>query len=141
MKKIKFELTVHTFQIDFVHHLSNIIYVEWMEIARTKILEEVGLPPENLEKEDTFPVLTHTEIFYKNPIYYGDKVWCETWISELGFASAIMEFRFYKNEGILCATGNQKGLFISGVTKKPKRISEEHRAKFEELLEAEPSGS
>lgn len=114
MKKVEFDIEVQTFQIDFVHHVSNIVYIEWMETGRTKLLNAIGLPPENLEKEDIFPVLVNTEISYKKPIYFGDKVRCEIWVSELGFASAIMEFRFYKNDGILCATGKQKGLFISG---------------------------
>lgn len=134
MKKVKFDIEVQTYQIDFVHHVSNIIYIEWMEIGRTKLLQAIDLPPQELEKEDTFPVLTHTKIDYKRPIYYGDKVWCEIWISELGFASAIMDFNFYKNDGELAATGRQKGLFISGTTQKPKRITPEQREKFEQVV-------
>lgn len=137
MSKIKFDIEVQTFQIDFVHHVSNIIYIEWMETGRTKLLQALDLPPENLEKEDTFPILVHTEIDYKRPIYYGDKVHCEIWISDLGFASAIMEFRFYKNETELAATGRQKGLFISGKSQKPKRLSPEQRENFEEFVELE----
>lgn len=137
MSKLKFDIEVQTFQIDFVHHVSNIIYIEWMETGRTKLLQALGLPPENLEKEDTFPVLVHTEIDYKRPIYYGDKVHCEIWISKLGFASAIMEFRFYKNSSELAAIGRQKGLFISGETQKPKRLQPEQIEKFKEFVDHE----
>lgn len=134
MKRIKYDLEVQTYQIDFVHHVSNIVYIEWMEIGRTKLLQEIGMPPENLEQESTFPVLVHTEISYKRPIYYGDKVRGEIWIAELGHASAIMEFCFYKNDNEVAAVGKQKGLFIDGKTQKPKRISPEQKVKFEELL-------
>lgn len=137
MGKISYDIDVQTYQIDFVHHVSNIVYIEWMETGRTKLLQEIGMPPENLEKESTFPVLVYTEISYKRPIYYGDKVRAEIWVSEMGHASAIMEFRFYKNDNELAAVGKQKGLFIDGKTQKPKRITPEQRDRFEQLLISE----
>lgn len=134
MKKVKFELEVYTFQIDIVGHLSNIIYVEWMEIGRLKLLEAIGLPVAELTKKDIFPVLVNTNISYKQPIFYGDKIRAEIWVSKMNAASAIMEFRFIKNEGILAATGFQKGLFITGSTGKPYRIPNEDRKLFEKYL-------
>ncbi|MEN8193232.1 MAG: acyl-CoA thioesterase [Bacteroidota bacterium] len=130
MQKVKFDLEVYTYQIDFVHHLSNIVYIEWMEIGRLKLLDAMGLPAAELEKSGIFPVLTKTEIAYKQPIFYGDSVEAEVWISKLNLASAIIEFRFFKNERILAAEGRQKGLFINGETQKPYRLTEEQRNKF-----------
>lgn len=137
MKKLKYDLEVYTYQIDFAHHLSNIVYIEWMEIGRLKFLEAIGLSIEELEKSKIFPVLASTEITYKQPIYYGDNVIAEVWISKLNLASAIIEFRFYKNDGILAAIGSQKGLFIHGETKKPFRLTAVQRSKFEEFLISE----
>jgi len=134
MNKVKFDLEVYTFQIDIVGHLSNIIYIEWMEIGRLKLLEAVGLPVAELTKKDIFPVLVSTNITYKQPIFYGDKVRAEIWISILNAASAIMEFRFIKNDGTLAATGNQKGLFIKGSTGKPYKIPKEERILYEKYL-------
>ncbi len=133
--RVKYELEVYTYQIDIVHHLSNIVYIEWMEIGRIKLLEAMGLPIEELEKRGILPVLVETRIRYRRPIYFGDKVYGEIWISELGAASAILQFRFYKNEGELAAEGWQKGLFINTETKKPHRLSSEERNKFEAFLE------
>jgi len=134
MQKLKFDLEVYTYQIDFVHHLSNIVYIEWMEIGRLKLLEAIGMPAQELEKSGIFPVLFSTEITYKQPIYYGDTVDAEVWISKLNLASAIIEFRFYKNEGILAASGSQKGLFITGETNKPFKLTKEQRNKFDKYL-------
>lgn len=134
MKKLKYNLEVYTYQIDFAHHLSNIVYIEWMEIGRLKLLDAIGMHIQELEKSKIFPVLASTEISYKQPIYMGDTITIETWISKLNLASAIMEFRFYKNDGILAAIGSQKGLFINGDTKKPFRLTAEHRSKFDEYL-------
>jgi len=137
MKKLKFNLEVYTYQIDFAHHLSNIVYIEWMEIGRLKLLEAIGMPAQELEKSGIFPILVSTNINYKQPIYYGDKVTAEVWISKLNLASAIIEFRFYKNDGLLSASGNQKGSFINSESKKPFRLTAEHRSKFEKYLISE----
>ncbi len=134
MNKVNFELEVYTYQIDIVGHLSNIIYIEWMEIGRLKLLEAIGLPVIELTKKDIFPILVNTNITYKKPIFYGDKVRAEIWISKLNAASALMEFRFIKNDGILAATGYQKGLFITGSTGKPYRIPKEERMLYEKYL-------
>ncbi len=137
MAKVKYDLEVYTYQIDIVHHLSNIVYIEWMEVGRLKLLEAIGLPVEQLELKGMLPVLTETHIRYRKPIYFGDKVHGEVWISELGAASAILKFAFYKNGNILAAEGWQKGLFINTATKKPHRLTPEERMRFEMFLEGE----
>lgn len=134
MNKLNFELEVYTYQIDIVGHLSNIIYIEWMEIGRLKLLDAIGLPVTELTQRDTFPILVNTNITYKKPIFYGDKIKAQVWISKLNEASAIIEFRFYKNDDILAATGNQKGLFITGKTGRPYRLQIEERKLFEQYL-------
>ena len=58
MNKLNFELEVYTYQIDIVGHLSNIIYIEWMEIGRLKLLEAIGLPVTELTKKDVFFTFT-----------------------------------------------------------------------------------
>ncbi len=137
MSRIKYNLEVYTYQIDIVHHLNNTVYIEWMEIGRMKLLEAMGLPVEEIEKSGILPVLTETHIRYRKPIYFGDKVYAEIWVSKLGAASAIMSFRFYKNDGILAAEGWQKGLFINTETKKPHRLTPEERKRFEAFVEEE----
>jgi len=134
MNKVEFELEVYTYQIDIVGHLSNIIYVEWMEIGRLKLLEAMGLPVTELTKKDIFPILVSTSITYKQPIFYGEKIKLEVWLSKLNAASAIIEFRFIKNDNVLAATGNQKGLFINGSSGKPFRLPEDDRKLFKKYL-------
>lgn len=83
MNKIVFEQEIYTYQIDYVGHLSNIVYIEWMEIGRTKLLEYIGLTFEKMEKENIAPVLSETEIKYKKSLYLADKIKIEVWVSEL----------------------------------------------------------
>ncbi len=137
VKKVEFELEIYTFQIDFANHVSNIVYVQWMEIGRTRLLAAIGLPIEQLTRVGIAPVLASTEIAYQEPLYLGDRVRVEVWISELRRASARLAFRFYKNGDVRVASGSQKGLFIHLDTKRPYRMSDEMRARFAPYLAGE----
>jgi acyl-CoA thioester hydrolase len=130
VETVRFEPEIYTYQIDFAGHVSNIVYIQWMEMGRTKLLEAMGLPIAQLTTDGIGPILVHTEIAYKEPLYLGDSVRVEVWVSELRRASALLEFRFYKDGEILAASGSQKGLFIHLDSKQPYRITAAMRERF-----------
>lgn len=138
MKKVELELPIYTFQIDFVGHVSNIVYIQWMEIGRLELLKAAGLPADQIADQGIVPVLVSTEIVYKQPLFLGDRVRAEVWVSELRRASARLEFRFYNDENALCASGSQRGLFVHRESMRPYRMPREFRAAFEPFLEREP---
>ena len=139
MKKITFDLPIYTFQIDFAGIVSNIVYIEWMEIGRTKLLEALGMPIHEIQKDGIVPVLTHTTIDYKRPFRLGHTVHAELWLSELRNTSATLEHRFYHPDGTLMATGRQRGLFVKGDTLRPHRLTPDERARFEPYLATDPT--
>lgn len=137
MQTICFDLQVYSYQIDFLRHVNNAVYVQWMEIGRTKLLEAVGMPTHDIFKQGFAPVLVHTNITYKSPLYLGDTVRVEVWLSELKNASAIMQFRFYNGQGTLAAEGFQKGLFVDSLSMRPRRLRPEERALFTPYLHSD----
>jgi acyl-CoA thioester hydrolase len=141
MPKISFELDVYTYQIDFLGHVNNAVYIHWMEIGRIKLLEAVGMPTHEIFKQGFAPVLVQTSITYKSPLYLGDRVQIDLWLSDLRNASAIMQFRFYNNQQALAAEAIQKGLFVDRQTMRPKRLRPEERALFMPYLDASPVSS
>ncbi len=130
MKNICFELEIYSFHIDFLGHVNNIVYIQWMEIGRTKLLEAVNMSTHEIFQQGLAPVLVQTNITYKSPLHLGDRVWIEMWISELRNASAIMQFRFYNHQRTLAAEGWQKGLIVDRQTMRPRRLRPEERALF-----------
>jgi acyl-CoA thioester hydrolase len=44
MERLRYELQIYPFQIDVMRHVSNIVYIQWMEIGRCLLLEAVGMP-------------------------------------------------------------------------------------------------
>ncbi len=137
MEILKFELPIYSFQIDFNGHVSNIVYSQWMEIGRTKLLEAIAMPVHKIAEEGFVPVLISTEITFKSPLLIGDIVRVELWLSELRHASAVMSFNFFKDnngENILVAIAKQKGIFADRYTMKPYRLKPAQREKFAKFL-------
>jgi len=133
-EKLRFEVPIYTYNIDFARHVSNIAYVQWMEIGRIKLLEAIGMPVAEIYRAGVAPILIETQIVYKQPLYLGDTVSVEVWVSELGHASAWMEFRFYGKAGALAAVGRQKGTFVGTETLRPLRLKPDQRRAFERFL-------
>jgi acyl-CoA thioester hydrolase len=135
MRQIELIQPIYTFQIDYAQHVSNIVYIQWMEIARLKLLEEAGLPVHVIQQHGFVPVLTRTEISYKKALFLGDTVRVVLRISELKRISATLKFQFFNQKDELVADGLQVALFISLEDQRPYRLPQEERSRFEPYVE------
>jgi acyl-CoA thioester hydrolase len=134
MPKLIVKLPIYTYDIDFAGHVSNITYIRWMEIGRLHLLDTIGLSVHQIAKHGFTPVLVHTAITYVTPLYLGDVVHLELWLSEFKRASAELQFRFHNGEHVVVASGQQRGLFVDLESRKPHRLTSEERAMFEPYL-------
>jgi acyl-CoA thioester hydrolase len=135
MAKVTFEQTVHTFQIDINRHVSNIVYVQWLEIGRTRLLEAAGLHVEALHERGIHAILVETTIKHREPLFFPDTVTIEVWISELTHVSAWMDFRILSGRtGKVAATARQRGVFVDARTNRPYRLEPADRAAFERVF-------
>ncbi|HEY9645145.1 MAG TPA: acyl-CoA thioesterase [Chroococcidiopsis sp.] len=138
MEKIVLELPVHAFNIDYNGHVNNAVYHQWMEIGVTRFFETIGLPLTALRQQGVAPVLAETRITYRQPIYYGESVRLEMWLSKLSGIYCMMEFRFFKPDQAIAAIGQQKGVFINRATARPARLSTDQHHQFARFLHPEP---
>ena len=135
MPKVTFQQTVHTFQIDINRHVSNIVYVQWLEIGRTRLLEAAGLNVEAMHERGIHAILVETTIKHREPLFFPDTVTIEVWISELTHVSAWMDFRILSGKtGKVAATARQRGVFVDAKTSRPHRLEDDERAAFEKVL-------
>ncbi len=135
MKKLKFTEPIYTYHIDFVGHVNNIIYVQWLENARVKLLQAMRLSiTEIAEVDKILPIITETTIKYKKPFFLNSTVHIEVWVSKLMNVSAIFDFRFLNEKGEVCSTGQQKVLFIDEETQRPSRKIIKYKEAFEKFL-------
>jgi acyl-CoA thioester hydrolase len=145
MKKIAFDLDIHSYQIDCIGHVHNAVYVNWMEIGRLKILDAIGLPITTLISQGSFPALAQTTITYKTPLFLSNRVWIEMWLSSLGYSSVVMRFQFFNassntksgQEQVMAAEGYQRSMFVDKDSWKIKRFTREEKDAFLPYVEVQ----
>ena len=124
---------IYTYDIDFNNHVSNISYIRWMEIGRLKLLENIGMPVYEIERQGFAPVLARTEIPYKKPLLLGDEVGTTVGMSKLRKISGTLKFIFMSGDEIV-AEGVQNAVFFSVKSRKMYRLTEDQRRRFENYL-------
>ncbi len=132
MPKLAYDLDIYTYHIDFAGHVSNIVYIQWMEIGRLELLKAAGMPIDECAARGFHPVLVETAISYKQPFHLGETVRGQVWFSEIAKASAWLEFSFADCDGNIRANGRQRGLFVTSATGRPRRFLPEELALFEQ---------
>lgn len=138
MQKLEFIEPIYTYQIDFVGHVNNIVYVQWLENARIKLIEAMGLTISQIaEQDEILPIITETDIKYKKPLFLSNKVHVEVWVSEMFNVSSNFKFRFLNEKGEVCSTAQQKVLFIDKATMRPSRKIVKYKENFERFYIAE----
>lgn len=137
---VEFQLPIYSFHIDSNQNVSNIVFIEWMEVARLKLMEETGYAVETLEKQGFMGVVTETCIRFKKPLSLCEQVTIQLWIQDLRRISVTLCYRFNDSQGDLVAEGTQEALFVSIKSGKPHRLSAEERQPFERFhLESGPA--
>ena len=70
--RISAEVQVMFFDTDCGGVVSNFAYLRFIEIARTLLVEELGLPLAEMAKTQKYPVVVRTEIDYRRAAKYDD---------------------------------------------------------------------
>lgn len=124
------QLEVKTYDIDFAGHVSNIVYVRWLEDLRFALLTEY-FPLEDQLSNGYAPILTRTNIQYKRAIRLFEPVVGRMWVQSVGGVKAILAGQISVGEEV-CADVVQEGVFAEIETGRPLRIPGPFRKLFEE---------
>lgn len=68
-----------TDQMGVVYHAN---YLVWMELGRTKLIEELGFNYAEMEKDGIISPVIDIQASYKKPCRYGEIATVKTWIEE-----------------------------------------------------------
>ncbi len=128
--RIEHDVSIGTYDIDFVGHVSNISYLRWLEDARLKLFETY-FPLERFVRDGLTPVLVSTNIIYKRPIRLFEKPVIDMWVSSIGNASLTIDAEICVN-GLLTSRVRHVGVFIELATGKPVRLPKVCVRKFQE---------
>lgn len=131
---VELPLRVKTYDIDFVGHVNNIVYIRWLEDLRLKLLDAY-YPLETLLAEGVAPVVVTTNIYYRQAIFLEDRlVKGSMWIENLERATFHLAAEFHVGHDRR-ATATQRGTFLNRQTSRPVRVPQGFRERFDATAE------
>jgi YbgC/YbaW family acyl-CoA thioester hydrolase len=81
--RIRTQVQVMFFDTDCGGVASNIAYLRFIEIARTRLAEELGLALTQMAENHRYPVVVRTEIDYRRAAKLGDHLVIEGWLDRV----------------------------------------------------------
>ncbi len=120
-----------TDQMGIVHH-SN--YLVWLEVARTRLCEEAGLPYASIEEAGHWLVVTGASLRYRSPARYGQRLTVTCELAWLGSRSLV--FRYVCSRGAQrLATGETEHVWVDKRSGRNCRIPQYLEDSFLELCD------
>lgn len=113
-------ITVRTHDIDSAGHVSNIVYLRWLEDMRLDLFEKYFSLKTFLAHRCTM-VLAETKIQYKRPIRLFQKPVATMWIESLRASSLEFRAEIYLDE-VLATAASHIGVFVDLEDMRPIRI-------------------
>ena len=127
-------MQVMFFDTDCAGVVHNIVYLRFVEIARTHLAEHLGMGLADMQASQAFPVVVRTEIDYRRPAKLGDHLVVHGWldvVERLRFWCAFEVRR--PSDGALIATCRQMMAVVQMPTGRPIRLPEDWAVRFAHL--------
>ncbi len=91
-----------TDQMGIIHHS---VYAVWYEQARTEMLNQIGMPYDELERKGIVSPIVELNCRYKRPAYYNREVEIRTRIVKVTPVKCVIRYDLYDTEGNLINVG------------------------------------
>ncbi|GIN59761.1 putative acyl-CoA thioesterase YneP [Lederbergia ruris] len=105
-----------TDQMGIVYHAN---YLVWMEIGRTKLIEDLGFRYTEMEEDGILAPVVDIQVSYHKPVKYGQPVKIRTWIEEYNGLRTTYGYEIYTNNKDLAVTGFSKHVCVKKDSFKP----------------------
>lgn len=129
-----------TDQMGVVYHAN---YIIWLEIGRTKLIEDVGFTYAEMEKNGYLSPVTDISIQYKAAMRYGQKATVRTWVEEHGRLRTTYGYEILHEDGTLAAKATSEHVVVKKDSFRPvslQKIYPEWHEKYEEIKKREEHG-
>ncbi|ANU11101.1 hypothetical protein A1A1_17375 [Planococcus antarcticus DSM 14505] len=122
-----------TDQMGVVYHAN---YIIWLEIGRTKLIEDLGFTYAGMEKDGYLSPVTDISIQYRAALRYGEKAFIRTWVEEHGRLRTKYGYEIVHDDGAIAATAISEHVVVKKESFRPvsiKKIYPEWHEKYEEI--------
>lgn len=123
-----------TDQMGIVHH-SN--YIRFFECGRSHMMQEAGLPIEEIERAGVMLPVVSVECHYRHPAYMGDRIRIVSEIDKIPLAKLVVKSEVYNQDDVLLVKGAVTLGLIDTVTRHPVRCPASLAAIIEKGISAE----
>jgi acyl-CoA thioester hydrolase len=108
-----------TDQMGVVYHAN---YLVWLELGRTKLLEDLGFRYAEMEADGIISPVIDLNISYKSPVRYGEKAIVKTWIELYDGLRVTYGYEIYNENGDLSVTANSQHVCVKKGSFRPISI-------------------
>lgn len=122
-----------TDQMGVVYHAN---YLVWMEIGRTKLIEDLGYTYAGLEAEGYLAPVIDISIQYKKSMKYGQNAIVRIWIESHERLRTVYGYEIVHEDGTVAATAKSEHVLVKKDTFRPvtlKKVHPEWDAKYNEV--------
>lgn len=116
------EIVVRYAETDMMGLVYHANYLPWLEIGRTQLLRENGLPYKEIEERGLFIPVLEVNLQYKRPARYDDTISIVTRLAEKPLLKIRMEYEVMRGDELL-AKGHTLHAFMNREGM-PERIPE-----------------
>ena len=109
-----------TDQMGVVYHAN---YLVWMEIGRTKLIQDLGYTYAQLEADGYLSPVTDLSIQYKAAMRYGQKAVIRTWIESHGRLRTTYGYEIVHEDGTIAATATSEHVLVKKETFRPVSLA------------------
>lgn len=106
------EIQVRYAETDMMGIVYHANYLPWLEIGRTQLLREKGLPYKEIEEHGLFLPVLEVNIKYKRPAKYDDVITIVTRLADKPFVKIRMDYEVKRGEELL-ATASTLHAFMN----------------------------
>lgn len=122
-------IVARTADIDDVGHVSNIVYLRWVQDVATAHSHAVGWDMARYRELGAVFIVRRHEIDYVAQVRAGDELVAETWVEDWRLASCIRRTELRRGEQVVARAATTWAL-ISLASGRPQKIPDELRALF-----------
>jgi acyl-CoA thioester hydrolase len=108
-----------TDQMGVVYHAN---YLVWMELGRTKIIQDLGFSYAEMEKDGIISPVIDIQASYKKPLRYGEIATINTWVEKYDGFRVTYGYEIFTSSGELAVTGHSQHVCAKKDTFRPISI-------------------
>ena len=121
--RIRAEFQVMFFDTDCAAVVHNIAYLRFIEVARTRLAEHLGLQLREMAEKQKYPVVLRTEIDYRRAARLGDHLVVEGWLDRIERVRFRCAFKILRpSDNMLIAECQQTLALIELPAARPLRL-------------------